>query len=154
MVISGNATVDFKDGKIHTLKKGDLFYVSSEPHDSWVVGEEDYVSVIREIDFTVGDAELHIDQKYWGDLGTDSDALKALMEQIKAFWQEQNSSSGIEHSSQALVAISQLSRASGQENDSEARQAVQTLKEHLRAIKDLNKRNQTKIQLLNMFYDD
>jgi len=45
MVISGTATVDFKDGKIHALKKGDLFYVSSEPHDSWVVGEEDYVSV-------------------------------------------------------------------------------------------------------------
>ena len=116
--------------------------------------EEDYVSVIREIDFTVGDAELHIDQKYWGDLGTDSDALKALMEQIKAFWQEQNRSSVIEHSSQALVAISQLSRASGQENESEAKQAVQTLKEHLRAIKDLNQRNQTKFQLLNMFYDD
>ena len=76
------------------------------------------------------------------------------MEQIKAFWQEQNRSSGIEHSSQALVAISQLSRASGQENESEAKQAVQTLKEHLRAIKDLNQRNQTKFQLLNMFYDD
>ena len=45
MVISGTATVDFKDGKIHTLKKGDLFYVSSEPHDSWVIGKEDYVSV-------------------------------------------------------------------------------------------------------------
>ena len=118
------------------------------------LNEENYVSVLREIDFTVGDAELHMDQKYWGDLGTDSDALKALMEQIKAFWQEQNSSSGVEHSSQALVAISQLSRASGQENDSEARQAVQTLKEHLRAIKDLSQSSQTKIQLLNLFCDD
>ena len=72
--------------------------------------EEDYVSVIREIDFTVGDAELHMDQKYWGDLGTDSDALKALMEQIKAFWQEQESSSGIEHSSQAQTNFLVLAR--------------------------------------------
>ena len=28
--------------------------------------EEDYVSVIREIEFSVVDAELHIDHKYWG----------------------------------------------------------------------------------------
>ena len=45
MVISGNATVDFKDGKIRTLKKGDLFYVSLKPHDSYVIGAEDYMSL-------------------------------------------------------------------------------------------------------------
>ena len=45
MVISGNATVDFKDGKIKKKKKGDLFYVSSKPHDSYVIGAEDYISL-------------------------------------------------------------------------------------------------------------
>jgi len=45
MVLSGSATVDFKDGTIHTVKKGDIFYVSSKPHDSWVLGDEDYVSI-------------------------------------------------------------------------------------------------------------
>ena len=35
MVISGTATV----------AAGDLFYVSQKPHDSWVVGDEDYVSI-------------------------------------------------------------------------------------------------------------
>lgn len=45
MVISGTATVDFKNGKVHKLNKGDIFYVSSEPHDSWVIGDEDYVSI-------------------------------------------------------------------------------------------------------------
>ncbi len=116
--------------------------------------EEDYVSIVREIDFTVGDAELHIDQKYWGDLGTDSDALKALVGEIQVFWQEQNNSSGIKHSSQALKAISQLSRASGQENDSEARQAVRKLKQHLRAIKELNQTKHMEIQISDMFSDD
>ena len=24
---------------------GDIFYVSNTPHDSWVVGDEDYVSI-------------------------------------------------------------------------------------------------------------
>jgi hypothetical protein len=30
---------------MHTLKEGDLFYVPPEPHDSWVVGEQQYVSL-------------------------------------------------------------------------------------------------------------
>ena len=45
MVVSGSATVAFKNGTIHTLKEGDLFYVPPEPHDSWVVGDEQYVSL-------------------------------------------------------------------------------------------------------------
>lgn len=97
---------------------------------------------MREIDFTIGDAELHIDQKYWGDLGTDTDALKILMEQILEFWNEQNSTVGIEHASQALKTISLLSQASGQGRESEARQAVQRLKQHLTAIKDLDQNHQ------------
>ena len=45
MVIAGSATVAFKDGKIYTLEKGDIFYVSPKPHDSWVVGDKAYVSL-------------------------------------------------------------------------------------------------------------
>ena len=45
MVVFGSATVAFKNGTIHTLKEGDLFYVPPEPHDSWVVGDEQYVSL-------------------------------------------------------------------------------------------------------------
>jgi len=45
MVLSGSATVAFKDGEIHTLEKGDIFYVSPKPHDSWVVGDKAYVSL-------------------------------------------------------------------------------------------------------------
>lgn len=45
MVLSGSATVDFKDGKVHVLTKGDIFYVSSKPHDSWVFDNEEYISI-------------------------------------------------------------------------------------------------------------
>ena len=45
MVISGVATAAFPDGRVTELKPGDLFYVPSEPHDSWVVGDEPYVSL-------------------------------------------------------------------------------------------------------------
>ena len=45
MVLSGSATAAFKNGDIHTMKKGDLFYISPEPHDSWVIGDDNYVSL-------------------------------------------------------------------------------------------------------------
>jgi uncharacterized RmlC-like cupin family protein len=45
MVISGCATAAFADGNVTEMKAGDVFYVPSEPHDSWVVGDEPYVSL-------------------------------------------------------------------------------------------------------------
>ncbi len=44
VVLSGGANVDFKYRE-RTVNKGDIFYVSSRPHDSWVVGEENYISI-------------------------------------------------------------------------------------------------------------
>jgi hypothetical protein len=45
MVVSGIATVAFADGRVVELKPGALFHVPAVPHDSWVVGEEPYVSL-------------------------------------------------------------------------------------------------------------
>jgi uncharacterized cupin superfamily protein len=45
MVVSGVATAAFADGRITEMKAGDLFYIPPEPHDSWVVGDEPYVSL-------------------------------------------------------------------------------------------------------------
>ena len=45
LVLQGVATVAFEDGRVIELKPGMLFHVSAEPHDSWVVGDEEYVSL-------------------------------------------------------------------------------------------------------------
>ena len=45
MVVSGSATVAFDDGRVIELRPGELFYVPPVPHDSWVVGDEQYVSL-------------------------------------------------------------------------------------------------------------
>jgi quercetin dioxygenase-like cupin family protein len=45
MVVSGTATVAFEDGRVIEMKAGELFYVPPVPHDSWVVGDEPYVSL-------------------------------------------------------------------------------------------------------------
>jgi uncharacterized RmlC-like cupin family protein len=45
LVVSGSATAAFDDGRVVTMKPGDLFYIPPIPHDSWVVGDEPYVSL-------------------------------------------------------------------------------------------------------------
>jgi quercetin dioxygenase-like cupin family protein len=45
LVLSGTATVAFEDGRVIELTAGQLFHVPAVPHDSWVVGDEPYVSL-------------------------------------------------------------------------------------------------------------
>jgi quercetin dioxygenase-like cupin family protein len=45
MVLSGTATAVFDDGRVFELRAGDLFYIPPVPHDSWVIGDEPYVSL-------------------------------------------------------------------------------------------------------------
>lgn len=45
LVVSGTATAAFDDGRVVELRAGELFYIPPIPHDSWVVGDEPYVSL-------------------------------------------------------------------------------------------------------------
>lgn len=44
MVISGRATAAMDDGRVIEMKAGDVFYIAPG-HDSWVMGDEPYVSL-------------------------------------------------------------------------------------------------------------
>lgn len=45
LVVSGTATAAMRDGIVHELTPGTLFAIPAEPHDSWVIGDEPYVSL-------------------------------------------------------------------------------------------------------------
>jgi quercetin dioxygenase-like cupin family protein len=45
LVLAGTATAAFADGRVVELRAGELFYIPPVPHDSWVVGDEPYVSL-------------------------------------------------------------------------------------------------------------
>jgi quercetin dioxygenase-like cupin family protein len=45
LVLAGTATAAFQDGHVVELRTGELLHIPSEPHDSWVVGDEPYVSL-------------------------------------------------------------------------------------------------------------
>ena len=47
LVVSGCATAAIEDGRVVEMRAGDIFYIPPGPpgHDSWVVGDEPYVSL-------------------------------------------------------------------------------------------------------------
>lgn len=45
LVLAGTATAALEDGRVVELRVGELFYIPPIPHDSWVVGDEPYVSL-------------------------------------------------------------------------------------------------------------
>jgi len=45
LVLAGTATAAFDDGRVIELKAGELFYIPPVPHDSWVLGDQPYVSL-------------------------------------------------------------------------------------------------------------
>ena len=45
LVLSGKCAVSFDDGRVIELRAGELFHIPAVPHDSWVIGNERYVSL-------------------------------------------------------------------------------------------------------------
>jgi len=45
LVLSGAAAIALDDGRVVELKRGELFYIPPLPHDTWVIGDEPYVSL-------------------------------------------------------------------------------------------------------------
>ena len=45
LVVSGHAIAAMSEDRIIDLTPGTLFYIPPTPHDSWVVGDEPYVSL-------------------------------------------------------------------------------------------------------------
>lgn len=45
LVLSGRAVAAFDDGTVVELRAGEVFHIPAIAHDSWVVGDEPYVSL-------------------------------------------------------------------------------------------------------------
>jgi len=97
---------------------------------------EDYEKTMKEIDYVLGDVELHIDAMYWADLGADTDALRSLFARVQAFWKARQDSEAVGFVDQALTANSTLSRASMESDKAAAGRAVDDLKTACKACHD------------------
>ena len=93
-----------------------------------VLTEADYAAAMEEMNYLRGDAEGHIESKYWGDVRNDMVALRSLLEQVQKFWMAREIDSAVDFTEQALAASAALMSASDAEDGERADQAFGDLR--------------------------
>ena len=83
--------------------------------------EAEYGPLMTEIRFTVGDAELHVDSRYWPETREDLDKLVPMFEQVEAFWTARGTDDAVGFAQQALAALNDLGDAAVGQNLASAR---------------------------------
>ena len=81
--------------------------------------EEEYGAAMTEINFLVGDAELHIDARYWPELFEDIQKMRTQFEQIEAFWTARGTDEAAGLARQVIDGLSPIGTA-GDEKDAQA----------------------------------
>ena len=90
--------------------------------------EEEYGAAMTEINFLVGDAELHIDARYWPELFEDIGKLRTQFEQVEAFWTARGTEEAAEFARQVLEGLSPIGTASDEKDSSAASAALRALR--------------------------
>ena len=92
------------------------------------VTEADYDAAMKELRFLASDVNIHIDASYWGDLGEDTDKLRREFAKVESFWKAQPQPDAVAFVSQALEAVSAISRAAGAEDRAAATAGLTALR--------------------------
>ena len=90
--------------------------------------EEEYGPLMTEIRFIVGDADLHVDARYWPELGEDLDKLLPMLRQVEAFWTARGTDGAVGLAKETIAAFNELSAAAIDQNRGGARAAVIALR--------------------------
>ena len=90
--------------------------------------EEEYGPLMTEIRFTIGDADLHVDARYWPELGEDLDRLIPMFRQVEAFWEARGTAAAVGFAQQSLAVLKDLSDATTEQDRGGARAAVNALR--------------------------
>ena len=90
--------------------------------------EDEYGAAMTEINFLVGDAELHIDARYWPELSEDIGKLRTQFEQVEAFWTARGSEAAAGYARQVREGLSPIRMAAGERDAEAASTALQALK--------------------------
>ncbi len=90
--------------------------------------EEEYGALMTEIRLIVGDAELHVDARYWPELGEDLDKLMPMFRQVEAFWTARGTDEAVGFAKETLAAFDELSAAAIDQNRGAALAAIIALR--------------------------
>ncbi len=90
--------------------------------------EEGFAKAMTEINFLVGDAELHIDARYWPDLGEDIRKLRTQFEMVETFWTTRGTTEAAAFAHQAIELLDPIQVASDEKNPQAAQAAVREMR--------------------------
>ena len=101
-----------------------------------VMSEEEYGAAMTEIRFLVQDMNLHIDARYWPELGEDVQKMQAQFEMVQAFWEARSTDEAVTFAQAAIDALGPIRGAAGDRNIGGAQEAVRGLQDACAACHD------------------
>ena len=90
--------------------------------------EETYGPAMTEIRLLVGDAELHVDARYWPELGEDLDKLFPMFRQIEAFWNDRGNEDAVAKTLNSIEALREIGDAGIAMDQGRARSGIRALR--------------------------
>ena len=93
-----------------------------------VLTEETYGPTMSEIRLIVGDAELHVDARYWPELGEDLDKLFPMFRQIEAFWTARGNDDAVAKALTTIEALREIGDAGIAMEQGRARAGIRALR--------------------------
>ena len=94
-----------------------------------IVTEQEYAEAMREINFIVSDAGLHIESRYWPELSEDLGKLRSQFEQVEAFWTARDAEEAAAFARAVIDGIEPLAAAGADQDVQAAMGALRTLRD-------------------------
>ena len=110
-------------GVCAALAAGGLAAAAQEP-----LTEETYDPALSEIRLILGDAELHVDARYWPELGEDLEKLFGMFRQIEEFWTERGNDDAVARALASIERLRDIGAAAGAMDQGRARSGVRALR--------------------------
>ena len=101
--------------------------------------EETYGPTMSEIRLIVGDAELHVDARYWPELGEDLDKLFPMFRQIEAFWTERGNDDAVAKVGTTIEALREIGNAGIAMEQGQARAGIRALRATCQSCHDAHR---------------
>ncbi|HAK56028.1 MAG: hypothetical protein QF463_15280 [Vicinamibacterales bacterium] len=90
--------------------------------------EAEYDATMKELRLTVGDAEQHIDSRYWPETEEDGDRLAAMFEQVQGFWSARDVEAAATLAAAGVTASRALSLAASRNEYDATREALSEIR--------------------------
>lgn len=101
--------------------------------------EETYGPTMSEIRLIVGDAELHVDARYWPELGEDLDKLFPMFRQIEAFWTARGNDDAVAKALTTIEALREIGDAGIAMEQGRARAGIRALRATCQSCHDAHR---------------